>query len=173
MSIKAIEEQLDQAVEKILSGEPIEPERIRPPRQELLPIANDLHLIPRSDFRAALLANWSNLNLPGLSPSADLTVPFSQRSSRQSCENYPVHRSNFVVSAALHAVATALLLTSSLWLAQRKNEVRLQSINLVSNSASIYIPRSARSRRTAVEEVAITTNSPSRRATRRASPAPR
>jgi protein TonB len=144
MSSTALYEELDAAVERILAGETIEPERFDPLVQELLSLADDLRLTPRPEFRAALL---SELDRPR--PAQVISIRRSDESVLPTLfgtgyHNYPVRRSNFVVSAALHAAAIALVFTSSIWLVRHKSEVKLQSTALLTNVSPYLLPQSSR-----------------------------
>jgi TonB family protein len=53
---------------------------------------------------------------------------------------YPVHRSNFVVSAVLHAAAIALVLASSIWIARYPQLVKQQVISLIGGPSEYSLP---------------------------------
>jgi protein TonB len=144
MNSTALYEQLDRAVEKIFSGEPIDSNEFEPLVNELLPVATDLQLTPRPKFRAALLSQLEEphvLKVVTIRREAAAILPTLFGVGYQ---NYPVQHSNFVVSAAMHAAAIALLFTSSLWLVRHKSEVKLQSTALLTNISPYLLPESSR-----------------------------
>lgn len=140
MSSPALVEELDQAVEKILSGEFLAAEDFDPIVQELLPIANDLRFAPRQEFREALLAGLAHCT-----PRAEIVpirvaeVAILPTLFNTGSPNYAMYRSNFVVSAALHAAALALIFTSSLWLARQAHPTK--TTTAVITSLSPYLLR--------------------------------
>ena len=142
--MNAIYEQLDQAVEKILSGEPIRSNEFDPLVYELLPIAADLHLAPRPEFRDALLSQLEQPHPWKVVSIGRYDAPILPTLFGAGYRNYPVRRANFVVSAAMHAAAIALLFTSSLWLVRHKSEVRLQSTDLLTDISPYLLPESSR-----------------------------
>jgi protein TonB len=110
----ALYEQLDEVVGQILSGELVDSDEFDPIVQELLPFAKSLRILPRPEFRSALLADLVEPKVGEVIPIRSSVLPPLFVAS---AETYPVHRSNFAVSAALHAAALVLIATSSLWLA--------------------------------------------------------
>jgi TonB family protein len=119
-------EQLDQAVEKILSGEAVLPEEFDPLVADLMPIAEDIHLLARAEFRAKLavdLAISHGGEVISIRRAEDPILP----SLFGTDGNCPVRKSNFAVSAALHAAALLLIATSSLWLSHHEQKVKLQT----------------------------------------------
>jgi periplasmic protein TonB len=114
MSSTAVYEQLDQAVEKILSGETLDHDEFDPLVHELLPLANDLHLTPRPDFRAALLADLEHPRQSEVVPIRPTVLP------SLFAEHATLKRTPFATSVALHAAALLLVATSSAWLTQHK-----------------------------------------------------
>jgi protein TonB len=142
--MNAIYQQLDQAVEKILSGEPVESNEFDSLVNELLPIASALHLTPRPEFRAALLSQLEQPHLLKVVSIRRNYAPTLPTLFGAGYQNYPVHRANFVVSAIMHAAAIALLFTSSLWLVRHKSEVKLQSTALLTDISPYLLPESSR-----------------------------
>jgi TonB family protein len=141
MNSTAMYEQLDLAVEKILSGEAVMPEEFDPLVAELMPIAEDLGLLPRAEFRANLavkLAISHGGEVISIRRAEDPILP----SLFGTDGSYGVRKSNFAVSAALHAAALLLIATSSLWLSHHEQKVRLQTTSLVTD-ISPYLPSSS------------------------------
>ncbi len=134
----AVYEQLDQAVEQILTGHAIAPEDFDPLVEELLPIARDLQLTARPEFRSSLLAELER-------PIAAKRVPVRRTSPdaplfRMPHELYPVHSTNFVVSAILHAAIVALIFTSGFWMVRHAAEVKVQKIELLTDLSPYVLP---------------------------------
>src|SRR4051812_19589134 len=133
MSRAALYDQLDEAVERILSGDELAREEFDPLVRELLPIADDLTLAPRPDFRAELRAELERPQRGEVVPIAPAVLPslFAEHATMQ--------RSPFGVSAALHAAALLLIATSSLWMA-RHEIVQKQTTIVATDIGSFTLP---------------------------------
>jgi len=157
--------ELDQAIDALLAG--AEPAAAADGEvATLAQLAADLRYLPSATFKARLksdlldeawLAHVEALE-PGLRRAAlPPTIPLFPRKENSpmtsnaefmptlfSADTYPVRRSNFAASFALHAVAVALLLTSTLWISQHPQQLK-NVIALVNPSdASPYVLPPAR-----------------------------
>jgi periplasmic protein TonB len=134
--MNAIYEQFDQALDRILEGEAVAGDEFDPMIQELLPIAQELKLMPRASFRLNLLAELEN-------PSVVAGRRAQERAAAALFQNgyglYPVRSSNFLASGAMHAMALLVAIFASVWAVQPKSVHPLQSVSLVSD-VSPYLP---------------------------------
>ncbi len=135
MSSPALYDQLDEAVEHILSGDEFAPEPFDPLVRELLPIADDLTLAPRTDFRASLRAELERPRHGEVIPIAPAVLP------SLFAEHATMKRSPFGVSAAMHAAALLLIATSSLWMA-RHEVVTRQTTSIATDIGTYTLPPS-------------------------------
>ena len=151
MSNQAIYEELDNVINSLLQGDTARVEQSDSTVGELLLLASALRQMPRPEFRSRLRLELQNEAarlsgsdaLPHAARRGSLISVTGGASRRASDEqilptlfgagygNYPVHRSNFVVSAVLHAAAIAIVLASSLWLAGHPQQVKQQVISLI------------------------------------------
>ena len=100
MSSTAMYEQLDQAVEKILAGEAVMPEEFDPLVAELMPIAEDLRLLPRAEFRANLMVELAISHGGEVIPIRRAEDPILP-SLFGTDGSYTVRKSTIAVSAAI------------------------------------------------------------------------
>jgi periplasmic protein TonB len=136
MTNAVLYEELDQAVEKILTGAPPHSDEVDPLVAELLPIADDLLLAPRPEFRAALLAELAGPATAEIIPIRPAIFP-----SLFATQEYPVHRANFAISAAIHLAAIALLCTSGIWIAT--HQLVAKQSTAVATDIAPYLPPAA------------------------------
>ncbi|HEY3927010.1 MAG TPA: energy transducer TonB [Candidatus Koribacter sp.] len=129
MNNAAIYDELDQVVEKILSGEEIAGRHLDPLVRELLPVADDLRKMPRAEFRAAL---WEELEEQRMAVLPSLLGLHG---------GYPVQRRTFAISAALHAAAIALLCMSTLWVAT--HPAAMKQVTTIATDLAPYVLPSA------------------------------
>jgi TonB family protein len=129
----ALYEELDLAVEKILSGEPLPSDELDPLVAELLPIADDLFLAPRPEFRAALLADLDQPLPAEIVPIRPEIFP-----SLFAGQGYPVQRTSFAVSAAVHIAAITLLCASGMWVMTRG--ITHPKTSFVATDIAPYLP---------------------------------
>ncbi len=133
MSNPVLIEQLDCAVDVLLSDADAAISNVDPSVAELLGVAAELRTLPRPEFRAQLLEELTRGNSVAVASDPASSSDHSQigRQQRSSVEvlptlfgagrgTYAMRRSNFVLSVAMHAVALALILSSGLWLARRQ-----------------------------------------------------
>ncbi len=151
MSSQAIYEELDNAVNSLLRDDTAGVEQSDSTVGELLLLASALREMPSPEFRSRLRLELQSERerlsgsdaLPHAARRGSLISVPGGASRRASDEqilptlfgagygNYPVYRSNFVVSAVLHAAAIAIVLASSLWLAGHPQQVKQQVISLI------------------------------------------
>ncbi len=150
MSSHAIYEELDSAVDSLLQGETSAAENDRT-LGELLLVASALREMPSVEFRSRLglelqseTDRLSGSDAIPRTAQRSLLVSIPGGASRRASDeqilptlfgggygNYPVHRANFAVSAALHAAAIAIVLASSVWIAGHPQQVKRQVISLI------------------------------------------
>src|SRR5579884_291040 len=148
MSSPVLIEQLDCAVDVLLSDADAAISNIDPSVAELLGVAAELRTLPRPEFRAHLLEELTRSSLVAAerSLSSDLSqIGKPQRSSAEVLPTlfgagggaYAMRRSNFALSIAMHAVALALILSSGLRLARRQVRPSPTTISDISEYVSI------------------------------------
>jgi protein TonB len=127
----------------------------------LLGVAAELREIPDPKFRATLRAYLQEQAalegaMPGAKPAAvrkapalaakgrDVAVPFDILPTLFGAGYgaYPIRRSNFALSLVAHAAAMALLVSSSIWLAQHREKIPLVSATLMTDSSPYILPPS-------------------------------
>ena len=158
MSAPAMYEQLDGAVEAVLQGRCADAGKFDRTLSELLVIAGELRSLPDPQFRARLrfeLTEAAESYNVGARVHANraTVVPISKPLATGVADegilptlfgagygNYPVQRSNFVVSAVLHACAIAVVLASSVWIADHPQEVKQQVVSLVGGLSDYTLP---------------------------------
>ena len=128
MSNAAIFEELDEAIEQVLGGEAWKDAGWDIEVTELLPIAEELRMAARPEFRDALLVELTNAS------RFDVEEIFTKLP-----ETYPVRATNFAASATLHAAALLLLVSSSVWMVRQRNEIKSNTAKFVTE-ISPYLP---------------------------------
>src|SRR5260370_12416300 len=118
MNSASVYDELDKAIDRVISRADTTSEAREPGIAELLEIARDLRQLPRTDFkmRLRLELEWqasgrsiskTQQRSPATSRPAEelgiLTTLFVKE-----CSIYPVRRANFATSVALHAAMFAL-----------------------------------------------------------------
>lgn len=152
MSRQPIYEELDNALDSLLRGDPTVAEQYDSTVGELLLVASTLREMPSPKFRSRLqlelqdaaARRFDGAALPQLHKRTPL-VAVPARTPRLEADeqilptlfgagygSYPVHRSNFVVSAVLHAAAIAVVFASSVWLARHPQQLKQEVISLIS-----------------------------------------
>ena len=133
MASASLADQLEDAIEVMMSEHSSAPPRVDLAIGALLGIAAELRLLPNPEFKAAL-----KNELVGECDSFFAAMPLeSQRQAgarRQSRTpaaqilptlfgagdgTYPVHRGNFMISAAIHAALVAGVATAGMWMAKQ------------------------------------------------------
>lgn len=144
MSSPVLVEQLDCAIDVLLSDPDAAISNIDSEVAELLGVAAELRTLPRPEFRASLR---DELMQGSIAAKQDDNCPIRIRQSARhevlptlfgaGYGTYAVRRSNFALSIAAHAVALVLILTSGLWLSRRPIHQSLQTSSL---EATEYTP---------------------------------
>jgi len=142
MNGKVLYEQLDSAVEAMLQGRERDVEQLEPTVGELLLLASDLRSVPSPKFRARLrselraeaerqysrgAARFKSGQLVAM-PLAESREAILPTLFGAGYGNYPIHRSNFLASAMLHACVVALVLASSVWIARHPQQLKQEVV---------------------------------------------
>jgi TonB family protein len=127
----SLADQLDDAIEMMIAEGA--PPKLDLEIGELLGIAAELRLLPAPEFRAALKSELLGQNY-SMAAHVDARWPLLEPGrARRSAKvdevlpslfggrygNYPVHRGNFAISAAVHAALIALVATAGLWMTKQ------------------------------------------------------
>src|SRR5690348_13182569 len=151
MSSPALIEQLDCAVDVLLSDPDAAISNVDSSVAELLSVAAELRTLPRPEFRDRLRDELTRgvpvrLGADRAPTSANNSQIGSEQPSRAEIlptflgvgyGTYAVRRSNFALSLAAHAIALVLILTSGLWLSGKQARQELRTIAL---SVDEYMP---------------------------------
>jgi TonB family protein len=158
MSSPVLIEQLDSAIDVLLSDPDVAIPNVDTTMAELLGVAAELRTLPRPDFRSQLkyelmqraganvVASQSELRVldaiasrpPALKPVRRGEEQILPTLFSQGYGTYAVRRSNFALSVLAHAVALALLLTSMVVVSTKA--VHEQAISLIPPDLSEYVP---------------------------------
>lgn len=144
MATRAMYEELDEAIDQLMSNEKPTPHEL----SGLVWLASELKQMPAADFRARL---QSDLQDHALFIAAGRTYRREHRTSKvlqmprpmpplftSGPAMYPVSRTNFMISVLLHTAALGVLLTSGAWMVHEK--VALKSATTELTEVSPYIP---------------------------------
>jgi protein TonB len=131
MASISLADQFDEAIEMMITQPDSAAPRADLALDELLGIAEELRLLPDPRFKAALRAELlgEGYALPGAA-GADVRRLACERQKELDARIlptlfgagdgiYPVHRSNFAISAAIHAALIAAIVTGVLWFAKQ------------------------------------------------------
>ena len=135
MASISLADQLEDAIEMMIAEPDSAPPKVDLQIGELLGIAAELRLLPDPEYKAALKAELLGQS-HALSSAAFVQVrrELTKRPlARQEADfdeilptlfgsgegTYPVHRGNFAISAALHAVLLAVVATAGLWMTKQ------------------------------------------------------
>lgn len=160
MSSPVLIEQLDSAINVLLSDPDVAIPNVDTSVAELLGVAAELRALPRPDFRSQLkyeLMQRAHAASATAQPELSVLDAIARRpqlvrrelSSQeqilptlfgQGYGTYAVRRSNFAISAFAHAVALALLLTSSFWVMRHSAQIKQEVVSLVAPNISEYVP---------------------------------
>jgi len=130
MSNVSLYDELDREVESLLSGRTTNGSHAGE-LADMLRIATHLRHLPRPDFKPQLAAD---LDLPS-KPEAVLPTLFGAGYG-----NYPIHRTNFMASFALHVAAIALIAWSSVWFVQSRTLLTPSVETAVLTDIGPYLP---------------------------------
>jgi TonB family protein len=127
MNNPSIYDELDQAIEAIISQPQLPATEANPAVAELLSVASDLRQLPRPDFKLRLKTElgWVASGRPTSGQDRAAAKNLTRTRERQMLASlfgtsygaYPVRHANFVASVALHAVAMVLIVGSAFWFA--------------------------------------------------------
>jgi protein TonB len=158
MASTSMADQLEDALEMMIA----EPDS-RPPKadlkiSELLSIAAELRLLPDPEFRAELKAELLGQNhAVRVAANVDLRRQTKQQGqARRDLKldeilptlfgagewNYPVHRGNFAISAAIHAALIAVIATAGLWMTTQTQLTPHTSSVLLTDISTYRLPLS-------------------------------
>ncbi len=136
-------EELNRGIDALLAGRDVDASDAS--LEELVEIAGDLRAMPNPEFKLQLLEEVTEAALTGLHP-----VP-ATRSRRDEVilptlfgagtNAYPVHRSSFIASYLGQAAMLALVVYSSFWMVQHRNDIRQQMTSAI--EISTYVPSPA------------------------------
>lgn len=152
-------EELDRSIERMLA-DPAESVIPANPRiGELLAVAAKLRVMPSTEFKRRLRVDLARqaarqtrmhpVLVPKIESPGTLEIPRHPLPSNTPIlptlfgtgyNNYPIHRSNFAFSFLGHAAAVALLLSSGMWVAQHRQEIRQQVTSLIEPSPYVLPP---------------------------------
>ena len=156
MSSSVLIEQLDSAIDVLLSGPDVAIPNVETTVAELLGVAAELRTLPRPDFRSQLkyeLMQRAYAGLAAQQPELRVLDAMAAPRIRRECPQeeqilptlfgqgygtYAVRRSNFALSVLGHAVALALVLASVMVVGVKK--VPEGFIGLVQPNVSEYVP---------------------------------
>src|SRR5919112_1277199 len=130
MSNLSLYDELDLELEDLLSGRTANGSHASAELAGLLGIAADLRHLPRPDFKAQLAAD-----LEPRAPEAVLPTLFGAGYG-----NYPIHRTNFMASFALHVAALALIAWSGVWFVESHQQLTPRVETAVLTDISPYLP---------------------------------
>ena len=146
MSSQALYEQLDAALEASFQHRAVDDGQLDPTVRELTALGSELRSVPSPRFREQLRRELSSQaeRLHAV-PQRPVLVAVRGGAAELAAEesilptlfgagygSYPVRQSNFLISAAVHAAAIAIVLASSVWIARHPAEVKQQVISLIS-----------------------------------------
>jgi periplasmic protein TonB len=155
MASISLADQLEVAIERMITEPDSAPSKVDLKIGELLGIAAELRLLPDPEFRVALKAELvGRHHTVPVAGHLDLSLEVSQ--SRQAWRDarpggilptlfragdgtYPVHRGNFAISAAIHAALIAVLATAGLWMTEQ-TEFTPHATSVLLTDISSYAP---------------------------------
>jgi TonB family protein len=158
MSSLSIYDELDEAVEAMLRQPDLVPKRVNPELSDLLEVAVDLFTVPSADFRLRLKADLQHqaaapggvkvktfpvVRGPRVVPvrkAAGFETDILPTLFGEGYGNYPIHRTNFVVSALLHVAAMAAIVISSAWIMEHRQEFQQRVVSLVGEPGAYALP---------------------------------
>jgi protein TonB len=158
MSSLSIYDELDEAVEAMLRQPDLVPQKVNPELSDLLEVAVDLFTVPSADFRLRLKADLQHqaaaprgakvktfpvVRGPRVVPvrkAAGFETDILPTLFGEGYGNYPIHRTNFVVSGLLHVAAMAAIVISSAWIMEHRQEFQQAVVSLVGEPGAYALP---------------------------------
>jgi TonB family protein len=156
MASISVADQLDDAIEIMLAEPNSAPPRVDLKIGQLLGIAVELRLLPDPEFKAALKAELLGQShvLPVI-PQVDIRRQVREQAARRGARvdeilptlfgagygNYPVHRLNFVLSAAVHAALLAIVAAAGLW-ALKSTSLKPHTTTILLTDSAYTLPQS-------------------------------
>jgi periplasmic protein TonB len=158
MSSLSIYDELDEAVEAMLRQPDLVPQEVNPELSDLLEVAVDLFTVPRADFRLRLKADLQHQaavpygvkvkTFPAIRGPRVVPVPKAAGFETdilptlfgEGYGNYPIHRTNFLISALLHVAAMAAIVISSAWIMEHRQEFQHRIVSLVGEPGAYALP---------------------------------
>lgn len=156
-------DQLDEAIDRLMakpdSGQYPRPQDGSPEIHEMLALATALCLAPDPEFKTTLKTNLltqanlhsvvSPINATPHLATAKVPRHGANREAilptlfQMSDGSYPVHRTNFAISAAIHGALLALIATAGLWMTKTPLTPRASSV-LLTDLGTFTLPESIR-----------------------------
>jgi TonB family protein len=158
MSSLSIYDELDEAVEAMLRQPDLVPQEVNPELSDLLEVAVELFTLPRADFRLRLKADLQHqataprgakvktfpvVRGPRVVPvrkAAGFETDILPTLFGEGYGNYPIHRTNFVVSGLLHVAAMAVIVISSAWIMEHRQKFQQAVVPLVGEPGAYALP---------------------------------
>ena len=158
MSSLSIYDELDEAVEAMLRQPDLVPQEVNPELSDLLEVAVDLFTVPSADFRLRLKADLQHqaaapggvkvktfpvVRGPRVVPvrkAAGFETDILPTLFGEGYGNYPIHRTNFVVSGLLHVAAMAVIVISSAWIMEHRQKFQQAVVPLVGEPGAYALP---------------------------------
>ena len=158
MSSLSIYDELDEAVEAMLRQPDLVPQEVNPELSDLLEVAVDLFTVPSADFRLRLKADLQHqaaaprgakvktfpvVRGPRVVPvrkAAGFETDILPTLFGEGYGNYPIHRTNFLVSGLLHVAAMAAIVISSAWIMEHRQEFQQRVVSLVGEPGAYALP---------------------------------
>jgi protein TonB len=158
MASTSMADQLEDAIQIMIAEPDFAPPKVDLKISELLGIAAELRLLPDPEFRAELKAELFGRN-HALPAAANVDIRRQTRERGQARRdlklgeilptlfasgdgNYPVHRGNFAISAAIHAALIAVVATAGLWMTRETQLTPHTTSILVTDISSYALPLS-------------------------------
>jgi len=158
MASISLADQLEDAIELMIAKPDSAPPKVDLKIGELLGVAAELRLLPDPKFRAALKTELHRQHRTvAVTTHLEIRQQASQR--RQSWRDarfdeilpalfaggdrtYPVHRGNFAISAAIHAVMVAVVATAGLWMTKQEHLTPHATSVLLTDISAYALPSS-------------------------------
>ncbi len=142
MTSPNIVDQLDDAINQVMVNGDCTLNDLDPNVYELLGLAAELRSLPSAGFKAQLKADLQQRAMSmDAGPQPVESAPVLPTLFGGGYGNFPIHRTNFVASFALHAAAMALILTSGMWMVQHHDQVRQHvTVALLTDPSPYVLP---------------------------------